>query len=142
MVLTIKEVMDVAFVTATDDVTAHEGAQRMVGARHGFVLLVDQDRPVGIVTEWDLVERVLARGVDPRSVSLGAIATRPVVSCDKNAPTADVIDLMVQRGIRRMVITDGGKVVGVVGAKDVLRSFRAYVDRISTDIARLQSSLP
>jgi signal-transduction protein with cAMP-binding, CBS, and nucleotidyltransferase domain len=48
---------------------------------------------------------------------------------------------MVQRGIRRMVITDRGKVVGVVGAKDVLRSFRAYVDRITADIARLQSSL-
>jgi CBS domain-containing protein len=142
MVLTIKEVMDNQFVTATDSVSVHDGAQRMVAARHGFVLLVDQDRPTGIVTEWDLVEKVVAQGADPRAISLGSIATRAVVSCDQNMPTAEVIDLMVARGIRRMVITDGGRVVGVVGAKDVLRSFRAYVDRISADIARLQSSLP
>ncbi|MCI4337139.1 MAG: CBS domain-containing protein [Thermoplasmata archaeon] len=142
MVLTIKEVMDSHFVTATDEVTVHDGAQRMVAARHGFVLLVDQDRPTGIVTEWDLVEKVVARGADPRTISLGSIATRAVVSCDQNMATGDVIDIMVSRGIRRMVITDGGRVVGVVGAKDVLRSFRAYVDRISADIARLQSSFP
>lgn len=141
MVLTIKEVMDTHFVTATDELSVFEAAQRMVAARHGFVLIIDQGRPTGIVTEWDLVEKVVARGADPRTLSLRSIATRAVVSVDQNAPTADVIDLMVQRGIRRMVITDGGKVVGVVGAKDVLRSFRAYVDRISTDIARLQSSL-
>lgn len=141
MVLTIKEVMDTRFVTATDDLSVHEGARRMVAARHGFVLLLDQGRPSGIVTEWDLVEKVVAQGADPRTLTLGSIATRAVVSCDQHAPTADVIDLMVERGIRRMVITDGGKVVGVVGAKDVLRSFRAYVDRISTDIARLQSSM-
>lgn len=142
MVLTIKEVMDRTFVTATDSVSVHEGAQRMVAARHGFVLLVEDERPTGIVTEWDLVEKVVARGTDPRQATLGSIATRSVVSCDQNAPTADVVEQMVQRGIRRMVITDRGKVVGVVGAKDVLRAFRAYVDRISADIARLQSSVP
>ena len=142
MVLTIKEVMDTHFVAVEPTLSAAEGARRMVVDRRGYLLLIRDGRPEGIVTEWDFIERVIAAGVDPDTVALEAIASRPVVECDAAVATSEVIDRMVERGIRRMVITDQGRVVGVVGSKDVLRSFRAYVDRISTDIARLQSSFP
>lgn len=142
MVLTIKEVMDTRFLAVAPELSALEGARRMVAERHGYLLLVRDGRPEGIVTEWDYIERVLAAGKAPESVALEAMASRPVISCDAATPTSEVIDLMVEKGIRRIVITSGGQVVGVVGSKDVLRSFRAYVDRISADIARLQSTFP
>jgi CBS domain-containing protein len=142
MVLTIGELLDAGFLTAPSTTTALEGARRMVAGRHGYLLVVDDGTPSGIVTEWDYVEKVVARGVDPTSVTVRAIASAPVISCEQTAPTQEVVDLMVQKGIRRMVITDHGKVVGVIGAKELLRSFRGYVDRISADIARLQSSFP
>ena len=142
MVLTIKEVMDTRFLVADPHLSVLDAAQRMVAERHGFLLLLRDGTPDGIVTEWDFIERVVAKGLDPRVVTLGEIANRPVVSCDAGAPTAEVVDRMVREGIRRMVVTDGGRVVGVAGSKDVLRSFRAYVDRISSDIARLQSAFP
>lgn len=142
MVLTIREVMDTRFLVTDPELPALEGARRMVQERHGFLLLLKDGAPDGIVTEWDFIERVLAKGLDAKSVPVGSIASRPVVSCDAGAPTAEVIDLMVRRGIRRMVITDQGRIVGVVGSKDVLRSFRAYIDRVSADIARLQSAFP
>lgn len=142
MVLAIGELLDAGFLAAPSTTTALDGAQRMVAARHGYLLVVDDGTPSGIVTEWDYVEKIVARGVDPASVTVRAIASAPVISCEQTAPTQEVVDLMVKRGIRRMVITDHGKVVGVIGAKELLRSFRSYVDRISADIARLQSSFP
>ena len=142
MVLTIREVMDTRFPAVDATLSALDGVRRMVAERHGYLLILQDGRPDGIVTEWDFIERVLAKGLDPPAVLLGSIASRPVVSCDAATPTSEVVDRMVEKGIRRMVITDGGRVVGVVGAKDVLRSFRAYVDRISADIARLQSTFP
>ncbi|HYK92996.1 MAG TPA: CBS domain-containing protein [Thermoplasmata archaeon] len=142
MVLTIKEVMDTRFLAVEPSLTALEGAKRMVEGRHGYLLLVRDGRPEGIVTEWDYIERVVAAERAPGSVTLDSIASRPVTSCDAGTPTSEVIDLMVEKGVRRIVITQAGQVVGVVGSKDVLRSFRAYVDRISSDIARLQSSFP
>lgn len=142
MVLTVKEVMDPRFPAATPTMTCLEGAKRMVRDRLGFLLLVDEGRPNGIVTEWDYIEKIVAAGQDPQVVPLGSIASRPVVSCEQETPTQEVVDRMVEKGIRRMVVTDHGRIVGVVGSKDIQRIFRAYVDRISADIARLQSSFP
>lgn len=142
MVLTIKEVMDSRFPAVSGELSCLDGVHRMVHDRQGYLLLVQDSRPVGIVTEWDLVERVLAKGIDPAAIPLASVASQPVVSCDQGMATSEVIDQMVEKGIRRMVITREGRVVGVVGSKDVLRIFRAYVDRISSDIARLQSSFP
>ncbi len=142
MVLTIKEVMDTRFPAVDPSLSTLEGARRMVKERHGYLLIVEDGRPTGILTEWDFVERVIAGGIDPATTPVSAIATRPVLSVDQGTATSEVIDLMVERGIRRMVITDKGRVVGVVGAKDVMRIFRTYVDRISADIARLQSTFP
>ncbi len=142
MVLTIKEVMDTRFPAVAPSLSTLEGARRMVKERHGYLLIVEDGRPTGILTEWDFVERVVAGGIDPATTPVSAIATRPVLSVDQGRATSEVIDLMVERGIRRMVITDHGRVVGVVGAKDVMRIFRTYVDRISADIARLQSTFP
>ncbi len=143
MVLTVKEVMDPRFPAVGPGVNCLDGARQMVQERHGFLLIVGGDgRPQGIVTEWDYIEKVVARGADPAQTALLTIASRPVISCDQGRPTAEVIALMVEKGIRRMVITDQGRVVGVVGAKDVLRIFQAYVDRVSADIARLHSSFP
>ncbi|HTT34450.1 MAG TPA: CBS domain-containing protein [Thermoplasmata archaeon] len=142
MVLTIKEVMDTRFLAADGGLTVDEAARRMVESRHGYLLILDGGRPTGILTEWDLVEKVLAAGRDPRTTPVDAIASRPVMSVDGGTPTTDVVEMMVKRGVRRMVITENGAVVGVVGGKDVLRIFRSYVDRISAEIARLQSSFP
>ncbi|HZY92134.1 MAG TPA: CBS domain-containing protein [Thermoplasmata archaeon] len=142
MVLMIKEVMDSRFLAVEPGLTALEGARRMVQERHGYLLLTRGGLPEGIVTEWDYIERVVAPGLDPATLPLESIASRPVTACDAATPTAEVIALMVEKGTRRIVITQAGHVVGVVGSKDVLRSFRAYVDRISADIARLQSSFP
>ncbi len=134
--------MDTRFPALDPSVSCLEGARRMVRDRHGYLLLVENGLPTGIVTEWDLVEKVLAQGADGATVPLSSVASRPVISCDQGMATSEVIDRMVEKGIRRMVITDRGRVVGVVGSKDVVRIFRAYVDRISSDIAKLQSSFP
>jgi CBS domain-containing protein len=142
MPFTIREVMGSSFLSAERTLSTLEGARRMVAARHGYILLVEEGRPVGIVTEWDIVEKVVARGRDPSTIPLDDIATRPVISSDLATSTTDVIDLMVKRGIRRMVVTDGGRIVGEVEARNVFQSFGGFVDRLSAEIARLQSTYP
>lgn len=142
MVLTVKEVMDREFLTGPGSTTVADATRRMVAARHGYFLIVEGGRPTGIVTEWDLVEKIVAGGRDAGTTTIAEIASTPVVACDQDEATQDVIARMVERGIRRMVVTGGGQVVGVVGAKDVLRIFQQYVDKVSGDIAKLQSSFP
>jgi CBS domain-containing protein len=142
MVLTVKDVMDRDFLVGPGTTTVDDASRQMVASRHGYFLLVDGGRPAGIVTEWDLVEKVVAGRRDPATTTVAEIASAPVIACDEAESTDEVIARMVAKGIRRMVVTGGGQVVGVFGAKDVLRIFQQYVDRVSGDIARMQSSLP
>jgi CBS domain-containing protein len=139
MVLLVREIMRREFLAVPPDRDVRRCVEEMAQRREGFLLVVEEGRTVGIATEWDFVAKVLAAGRDPATTLVGEIATRPVRFVPADAPTADVIEEMSQQGIRRMVVEEGGRTVGIVTAKDVLRAFRAYMDRISSDIAKMQS---
>ena len=139
MVLLIKEIMRPDFLSVPPDRSALECVRAMVDRREGVVLVVEAGRTIGIATEWDFVSKLLAQEKDPRTVTIAEIATRPVQSVGAQTPTVDVIDQMAKSGIRRMVVTEGDRTVGIVTSKDVFRAFRAYMERVSSDIAKLQS---
>ncbi len=119
-----------------------ESARRMIAARKGYGVLQREGRLVGIVTEWDVLEKVVARGADPATTPVESIASAPVVSCDANTPTHEVVERMAREGFRRMIVTEGAQVVGAITSKDLIAVFRQYIDKISADISRFQNPLP
>jgi signal-transduction protein with cAMP-binding, CBS, and nucleotidyltransferase domain len=137
-----KEIMHKELLTVDAGATIRQCVQRMDAARTGYAIVLRDGQPFGIVTEWDLVHRVLAPAIDPDSVKVETIATGPLVTVDAETSTYDLVELMAGRGIRRMVVTRDGKVVGIVTAKDVLAAFRTYVDRLSSEIGRMQAPPP
>ena len=139
MVLRIKDIMRSEYLAVPPDTDVHRCVAEMVRRREGFVLILEEGRTTAVATEWDFMEKVLAPGRDPHAVRIGEIASRPVKTVRADAPTIDVVEAMAQQGIRRMVVVDGERTVGGVTAKDVFRAFRTYMDRVSSDIARLQS---
>ena len=141
MVVKAREIMHTDLMTADPATTAFVCAQRMVEARHGYVVLLHDGRLEGIVTEWDFLAKVVARGTDPATIPISSLASAPVHTCDADTPTDQVVQRMAQEGIRRMVVTQGGHVVGMITAKEVIKVFKPYIDKISADISRLQPSL-
>ena len=85
----------------------------------GDVVVLDGDRACGIVTDRDLVVRGLAEGVDIDTTSLNDICTKDLVSLTPNDTVADAIALMRDKAIRRLVIVEGNKPVGVVSIGDL-----------------------
>jgi len=74
----------------------------------------------GIVTDRDLVLKVLAEGRDPNSIEVEAVMTRTPVTCRSDDDIQDCLDAMEQHQIRRMPIVDGsGKIVGIIAQADV-----------------------
>jgi signal-transduction protein with cAMP-binding, CBS, and nucleotidyltransferase domain len=128
-------------LTLDPALTALDGARRMTDAHKGYAVLLKEGRLDGIVTEWDFLAKLVARGVDPASVTLASLASTPVASCDVETPTDEVIQRMAREGIRRMVVTQAGRVVGMITSKDVIQAFKPYVDKISADISGFQPSL-
>jgi CBS domain-containing protein len=135
-----KDLAERDFIHLTREATVLDAAREMKERRHGYVVVLSPDgAPQGIATEWDFVEKVLAEGRDPSTTKLADIMSTNLVTVKAGDSFEDVTHLMVQRGIRRVLVLDGGKVLGIVTAKMVLSKLKEYVDKVSSQIARMQS---
>jgi CBS domain-containing protein len=102
--------------------TVHEAACVMTRANCGSVLVIDSGSTLlGIVTERDLMTRVLAKALDPANTPLSAVMT-PHPQCIKpDTKVADAVLIMIERGFRHLpVVGDGGHILGVFSVRDAL----------------------
>jgi len=99
----------------------------------GSIILVEDDKPVGIVTERDLVRRVLASDQNPDTIKALDICTKTVISTSPLADVSVAVDIMNDYNIRRIVVVDdrSGKVVGILTTDDIWQNFR----RMSEELA-------
>jgi malate dehydrogenase (oxaloacetate-decarboxylating) len=142
MVLVAKDIVEKEFLTFPRDTSALEAAQQMKAKSHGFVIIEStRGAPEGIVTEWDYLAKIIAESRDPRKVKLGEIMTSNLVSVDANDGLDQVAQIMTQKGIRRVLVMKKDEILGVITAKTMLSRLKEYVDRISSQIARLQSPM-
>jgi CBS domain-containing protein len=95
------------FVTLDEDTLVAEAAKVMRDKDISCVLVVSKNskEPIGIVTERDMLYRVLAENMGPYKVTLKKIMSSPVVTIDQQSSTAEAISLMRSKHIRRLVVT-------------------------------------
>jgi CBS domain-containing protein len=139
MVLYARDIVEKDFLSITAESTVLQGAELMKSSRHGFAVIGSPENPQGIVTEWDIVCKVVAEGRDPRALTMGEIMTTELLSIDAGAGIASVSQLMTERGVRRLLVKDGPKVIGFITGKTILARMNEYVDKVSTQISRLQT---
>lgn len=86
----------------------------------GMVVVSENGRPVGIVTDRDIVIRGVAEGADPTLFSVNRLMTTQVVTCREDESLEDAVDLMQAKQVRRLVVLDvGGQPAGVVSLSDI-----------------------
>lgn len=140
MSFSAKDLAERDFVSLTREASVLEAARAMRARKHGYVVILSQDgTPEGIATEWDFLAKVVAEGRDPFTTRLGEIMSTALVTVKAKDTFQEVAQLMVQKGIRRVLVLDDGKVLGIITAKIVLSRLKDYVDRVSSQIARMQS---
>jgi len=99
-----------------------QGARRMGEAEVGTLVVLDEkQRPVGLLTDRDIVVRVVAKDLDPGSTPIGEVMSRPVLAVHEKMPIEDGLARMAAAPTRRLVVTsDEGRLVGVLALDDVL----------------------
>jgi len=139
MVMIARDIVEKDFTSLPRESTAFEAAKLMKARHHGFVVVAAAGgAPEGIVTEWDFVSKLIAEGRDPAKVKLEEIMTATLVTVNADDELDSVSQFMTQRGVRRVLVIQDGKLLGVITAGTMLSKMKAYVDRISAQIARLQ----
>jgi CBS domain-containing protein len=142
MVLLAKDIMDATLLSMDDETDALTCARTMVAQRKGYSIVTHggSHTVIGIVTEWDFLEKVLAAGKDPSQIRLKELASPNLHSCSPETPTDEVVNTMARLGVRRLVVRTGEQVVGVITTRNILATFRKYIDKLSSEIAGYQSS--
>jgi CBS domain-containing protein len=101
--------------------TVREAAGVMTRANCGSVLIMEPpDILLGILTERDLMTRVLARGVDPERTPVTDVMTPNPICVPPETPVSDAVVLMLERGFRHLPLVKGSKILGVFSVRDAL----------------------
>jgi CBS domain-containing protein len=112
--------------TIQKEATLLEAATLMREVRVGALMVEDEGRLVGVISETDLVRKGIAEGRDVRQEKIQAIMSSPIITIEIDRPTSDASDLMSEKGIRHLAVTDGGKIVGVISVRDLLRYYKNW----------------
>jgi signal-transduction protein with cAMP-binding, CBS, and nucleotidyltransferase domain len=101
--------------------TVLEAAQAMAEKRIGSLLLLAAGEMVGIVTETDLVRKVIAARLPASSTSVGAVMNYPLIQIDINRTVRDASRLMADERVRHLTVTEENKVVGLLSVRDLVK---------------------
>ena len=116
----IRELMTTNPTTVEPSARVVDAARAMKQEDVGPVPVVEGDRLAGIVTDRDIVLRVVAEGGDPQSTTVGEIMSRDLVTVDPEQPLDEALRLMARHQVRRLpVCEEDGRLVGIVAQADV-----------------------
>jgi CBS domain-containing protein len=139
----IKDIMtkDVVSIDINDSV--FKAAELMSSNQLGCLVVVDGEMPVGIVTERDIVRRVVAKRL-PLNTKINAVMSKSLITVDPDASLKEAARLMSANKIRRLPVSKDNKLVGIVVAADFVRNLgkKSVSEEIIEAMGRYPATLP
>lgn len=130
----LTQIMQTKFKTIDQGATVKEAAKRMTTQKIGSLLVEKQKKIIGIVTERDLVRKVVAKSGNAAKVKVERIMSKPLLTIESTRSIHDAQDMMADKRIRHLGVTLGGQLVGLVSVRDLLVAFQQYSEpRITQD---------
>jgi signal-transduction protein with cAMP-binding, CBS, and nucleotidyltransferase domain len=107
-------------VTIPSELSAREAADAMKARAVGSLVVLRDGAPVGIVTDRDLLERVVAGGKDAASIAVSEVMSHPLRAAKPGYTLEQVVELMSTYGIRRIPVVENGELAGIIALDDIL----------------------
>jgi len=118
----VKEIMRSDVKTARPDSAVSHVVEKMNRFDIGSIVIVQEKRPIGIITERDVLRKVVEHCLDPSICKAKEIMTTPIVTLEENSSVNDAMKLMVGRRIKRLPIVRNQELLGIVTATDLIRN--------------------
>ncbi len=123
----VKGIMTKPIITTETDSSVHEAAELISSKNVGSIVVVQKRKPVGIVTERDIVERVVAKGFDASKVLMEEIMSKPLIAVKSNLSLINAIRFMQKKKIRRLLVIEKKRLIGIVTQRDLLRALAFHL---------------
>lgn len=124
---TVKSVMTKPVVTIDKNSSVRRAAEIMSEKGIGCIVVTDKKKPVGIATERDILQRVVAKGLDASKLEMKSIMSKPLVTVKGNTSIIDAIRVMEKNKMRRLLVMERGKLVGIVTQRDLIHALVFHV---------------
>ena len=116
---TVGQVMTERLETISPSDTAQEAAKKMRDKKVSSLVVTDvEDKPIGIVTERDLVRQVCTKVINSNDVIVHRIMSSPLATIDANSSVEVAADIMIQNKVRHLLVVDENKVLGIITPSD------------------------
>jgi len=142
MSLQVKDVMVTNIITIEAWASVKKAAELMNRHDIGCIIVVDGARPIGIVTERDMLKRVLLQMRDPHKVRVSRIMSKPLITSKPETEIRKAVRTMNERRIKKLPVVEGGHLLGLVSLTDVVRSLAYFEHVISSLCARCKWGKP
>jgi len=137
----VREIMTSSPVTCSPGITARQAALIMKKKGVGSLVVIEEEEPVGILTEKDLVGKVIAEDRKPSKVKVETIMTAPLIVTSPDVSLAEAADRMAELGLRRLPVVEGNSLVGILTENDILRISPSLIE-LTREWARINSPGP
>lgn len=118
--LEVRDIMTYPAITEDEDASVAEIAKCMKMSGIGSVVIAREDKHVGIITDRDIVIKVIMKGRNPGKVKGKEIMSSPLVTIKADASLGRACKLLLEKGIRRLLVIDDGELVGVVSLRNIV----------------------
>lgn len=135
----VKDYMSRDIVKLGVEASVLEASKIMLEQSIGYVIIMEKSQPIGIVTERDLVMKVMAEEKDPSKIRVSEIMSTPLVTVDLNATVEDAVNTMAKHKIRRLPVIKGNTLCGIFTTLDLTKNFSKYEDRVTRNLINVQT---
>lgn len=128
MPILVKDIMIKPVTTIGQEKTAEDAGKIMKKTRRGCLVVTKNKKPVGIVSDSDLIKKVIALDTKASKVKLKEIMSRPLVTVRPEDDILSAVRKMKKSNVHRLPVVSGGKLVGIVSLSDIARTSPEMLD--------------
>jgi len=131
-VILVRDIMSKNVKTARPDSLISDVVAKMNKFRIGSVVVVQGRKPVGIITERDILRKVVELGLDPRTVKARDIMSAPILIINEEVSVEEAASIMTRNSIKKLPVVKNGNLVGIVTATDLVKSTPKIIDLVES----------
>ena len=117
---TLRQIMVKDVVTVEPNATVKSATELMNANEISCLVVVIHEKPIGIVTEQDMLRRVIHKSREPEKTRVSDIMSKPLIAATPNMHAREASKLMLERNIRRLPVVENGQLVGLVTLTDLI----------------------
>ncbi len=119
-IMNVRDIMNKSLITVEKDETIRLAIKKMVHGEFGAVVVTENDKPIGILTERDILKSIANEMMEPEN-KVEIIMSTPLIAVNSSASLGEAAEVMLTNNIRRLMVKENAEYVGIISQRELQR---------------------